>query len=55
MYYKDTLLIEPDAAVKELLMGFQPDAIAAPGLTETQRCYLLGQTRDVKIISWLLK
>jgi hypothetical protein len=43
MYYKNFLL-EPDTSVKELLMGFQPGARAAPGLTKAQRGYLLGQT-----------
>jgi len=36
-------------------MGFQLGSTAAPGLIETQRCYLPGQTTDIKIISWLLK
>ncbi len=41
MYYKDTL-IEPDGSIMELLIGFRPGSTTTPGLTETQRCYLLG-------------
>ena len=54
MYYKD-ILIEPNVFRRELLMGFQSGSIFAPGLTETQRWYLLGQIFDVNIIFWLLK
>ena len=36
-------------------MGLQPGSTAAPGLNNSQRCYLLGQTSDSNIFSWLLK
>ncbi len=36
-------------------MRLQPRATAAPSLSETQRCHILGHTTDVNILSWLIK
>jgi hypothetical protein len=36
-------------------MGLQPGTTAAPRLSETQRCYILGHTTDVDILSWLIR
>jgi hypothetical protein len=49
-YNKDTLR-EPNASIKELLMGFQPGATTAPGLSEIDRCQILGQTPDLDILT----
>jgi hypothetical protein len=54
MYYKE-LLAKPNATIREILMGLQPGTTAAPSLSETQRCYILGHTIDVNILSWLIR
>jgi ribonuclease HI len=53
LYYKDTLL-KPSATIKEHLMGFHEGTTAAPGLSETDRCQILGQAPDINILTWLL-
>jgi hypothetical protein len=53
LYYKDTLS-EPSATIKEHLMGFHQGAKAAPGLSETDRCQILGQAPDINILTWLI-
>ena len=52
-YHKNTLR-EPNASIKELLMGFQPGTTEAPGLSEADRCQILGQTPDLNILTWLI-
>jgi hypothetical protein len=54
MYHKETLT-EPNAIIREILMGLQPGTTAAPRLSGTQRCYILGHTTDVNILSWLIR
>jgi len=53
LYFKDTLR-EPNASIKELLMGFQPGAIVGLGLSENDRRRVLGQTPDLNILTWLI-
>jgi ribonuclease HI len=52
-YHKNTLR-EPNASIKELLMGFQPGTTAPLGLSEADRCQILGQTPDLNILTWLI-
>ncbi len=54
MYFNDSLT-KPDASIRGLLMRFQHGATAAPSLSDSQRCYILGKTTDVNLISWLPK
>jgi len=42
-----------DASLREFFMEFQLGATAAPGLSESKRCYILGQPSDFNIIFWL--
>ena len=35
-------------------MGFQPGTTAAPGLTERDKCQILGEAPDINILTWLL-
>ena len=53
LYLKDKIT-EPNSTIKEILMGFQPGTTAAPGLSEMDRCQILGQTSDINIITWLI-
>ncbi len=53
LYYKDTLS-EPSATIKEHLMGFHQGTTAVPGLTETDKCQILGQAPDTNILTWLI-
>ena len=53
MLYHEDVLREPDSRrVRALLLGFHPDDIADPGLSEDQRCHLLGQCIDINLFSW---
>ena len=36
-------------------MGLQPGTTTAPGLSETQRCYILGHTKYFNMLSWLIR
>ncbi len=51
--YKDKLP-EPSPTIKEHLMGFHQGATAAPGLSENDRCQILGQAPDINILTWLI-
>ena len=54
MLYHENVLREPDSRVRALLLGFHPDDIAEPDLSEDQRCHLLGQCIDINLFSWFI-
>ena len=54
MLYHENVLREPDSRVRALLLGFNPDDIAEPDLSEDQRCHLLGQCIDINLFSWFI-
>ena len=54
LLYHNNTRKEPDATLREMLMGFQAGTEDDMGLTETQRIYILGQSMDVNILTWLI-
>ena len=46
---------EPTANERERAMGFPAGGTAAPGLTERQRCRLLGNAMDLNVLAWLVR
>jgi ribonuclease HI len=55
LLYSNNTLQEPNATIRELLMGLQRGATAAQGLTEAQRRHIIGQSTDANIMAWLIK
>jgi hypothetical protein len=55
LMYSNNTLQEPNATVRELLMGLQRGATAAQGLTEALRRHIIGQSSDANILTWLIK
>lgn len=47
--------LEPMAVERELAMGFEPSSTAAPGVTDGQRCALLGQAIDLNALFMILE
>ena len=45
---------EPTALERERAMGFPAGGTAAPGLTDRQRCKLLGNAMDLNVLTWLV-
>ena len=44
---------EPDVREKELLLGFQADDTAAPGVTTDARAIKIGRALDANTMRWL--
>jgi hypothetical protein len=53
MYFKN-ILQEPNAKIRELLVGLQRGATTAQGLSEAQRRHNIGQSVDTNILSWII-
>ena len=54
MFHLDELK-EPDAAVAEVLLGFDVGDTAAEGLSDHQRRHLLGQCIDMNLLTWRIQ
>ena len=46
---------EPSAEERELAMGFEPSCTAAPGLSDLDRCSILGQSIDLNALFMLFQ
>jgi RNase H-like domain found in reverse transcriptase/Reverse transcriptase (RNA-dependent DNA polymerase)/Integrase zinc binding domain/PHD-finger/Integrase core domain/C-5 cytosine-specific DNA methylase len=51
---KTDSLTEPNAVERELAMGFEPSCTAATGLSDLERCEILGQAIDLNALIVLL-
>ena len=45
---------EPSARERELALGYRPDTTACPGITDTERCILLGRCMDANCLQGIL-
>jgi len=53
MHYKETLT-EAKATLRDLFTGLQAGTTAAPGLSKTHGCYILGYTIYINILYYCL-